>query len=68
MLVLGGSPGLVDMGGNSHSKGSWFDSQHWIPDGAFLIFICCEIVKTMFELIEKNKKRLEMEMGNCKNL
>ena len=56
------------IGADSRPVDREFDSQHWIPDGAFFIFICCEIVKTMFELIEKNKKRLEMEMGNCKNL
>ena len=31
----GGSPGLVVMGGNSHSKGHGFESQHRILDGHF---------------------------------
>ena len=39
---LGGSPGLVVMGGDSCSKVCWFKSQHCILDGHFLTFICCK--------------------------
>ena len=37
---LGGSPGLVVMGGDSCSKGHWFESQRPILDGHFFTFIC----------------------------
>ena len=40
---LGGSPGLVVMGGNSCSKGREFKSQHHIQDGHFYIPISGKI-------------------------
>ena len=38
----GRSPGLVDMGGDSCSKGRGFKSQHRILDGYFFNFNCCK--------------------------
>ena len=40
---LGGSPGLVVMGGYSCSEGHGFKSQHHILDGHFFTVICCKI-------------------------
>ena len=42
--MLGGSPGLVVMGGDSCSKGCVIESKHCILDGHFFTFICCKIV------------------------
>ena len=42
--MMGGSPGLVVMGGDSCSKGRGFESQHRILDRHFFTFICCKIV------------------------
>ena len=41
---LGGSPGLLVMGGGSCSKGRGFESGHRIPDGhdIFSCMICCK--------------------------
>ena len=39
---LGGSPGLVVMGGHSCAKGCEFKSRHHILDGHFFTFICCK--------------------------
>ena len=36
----GGSPGLMVMGGDSHSKGRGFESRHRILDGHFFTYIC----------------------------
>ena len=41
-IKLGGSPGLVVMGGDSHPKGRGFDSQYRILDGHFFTFIFCK--------------------------
>ena len=38
----GGSPGLVVMGGDSHSEGHGFESLHRILDGHFFSYICCK--------------------------
>ena len=35
LRLVGGSPGLVVMGGDSHSRGREFESQHRILDGHF---------------------------------
>ena len=35
---MGGSPGLVVMGGDSFSKGPGFESQHLILDGHFFTY------------------------------
>ena len=37
---LGGSPGLVFMGGDSCSEGCGFKSQHCILDGLFALIRC----------------------------
>ena len=37
---MGGSPGLVGMGRDSHSEGCWFESWHRILDGHFFTYIC----------------------------
>ena len=36
---LGGSPGLVVMGGDSCAEGRGFESQHCILDGHFHIYL-----------------------------
>ena len=41
-FILGESPGLLVMGGDSCSKGCGFKSQHHILDGHFFTFICCK--------------------------
>ena len=41
---LGGSPGLVVMGRDSHSEGCGFESQHRILDGHFLHIFVVKIV------------------------
>ena len=33
IVLLGGSPGLVVMGGDSRSKGRGFESWRWVLDG-----------------------------------
>ena len=48
---LGGSPGLVVMGGDSCSEGNGFKSQYCILDGHFITFICC-----LFEKRKINEK------------
>ena len=39
MNNMGGSPGLVVMGGGSCSEGRGFESQHHILDGHFHIYL-----------------------------
>ena len=41
---MGGSPGLVVMGRDSHSEGRGFDSQHRILDGHFSHLFVVKIV------------------------
>ena len=41
---MGGSPGLVDIGGDSCSEVRGFESQHHIKDGQFFALICCKNV------------------------
>ena len=53
---MGGSPGLVTVGGDSCSKGCEFESQHCILDGHFFTFICCE---NFFENTKINEKEAE---------
>ena len=50
---MGGSPGLVVLGGDSCSKGHWFKSQSWILDGHVSHLIVVEIV--MFNWTDENK-------------
>ena len=45
---MGGSPGLVVMGGDSCSKGHGFESQHHILDGHFVTHICCKNCNDVF--------------------
>ena len=40
---MGGSPGLVVMGGDSCSDDRGFESWHHILDGHFFPLICCKI-------------------------
>ena len=42
--IMGGSPGLVVMGGDSRSEGRGFESRCHILDGHFFTLICCKIV------------------------
>ena len=42
LIFLGGSPGLVVIGRDSHSKGRGFESRHCILDGHFFTSICCK--------------------------
>ena len=39
---MGGSPGLVVMGGDTYSEGCGFKSRHCILDGHFFTYICCK--------------------------
>ena len=59
--MLGGSAGLVVMGGDSRSTGRGFESQHWILDGHFSHYIVvklyCFIVKDRREDQFKKQKR-----------
>ena len=54
---LGGSPGLVVMGGDSRPKGRGFESQYWILDGHFFTFICCKNCNVCLKKTKINKKR-----------
>ena len=47
--LLGGSPGLVVMGGDSCSKGCEFESQHRMMDRHLFTFICCKNCYVGFE-------------------
>ena len=47
---MGGSPGLVVMGGDSCSEGCGFESQHQILDGHFFTYFC------LFEKTKINEK------------
>ena len=40
---MGGSPGLVVMGGDLGSKGFEFESQHHTLDGHFYIYLLLEL-------------------------
>ena len=39
---MGGTPGLVVMGGDSWSEGNGFESQHCMLDGHFTTLSCCK--------------------------
>ena len=45
---MGGSPGLVVMGGDSCSEGCGFKSWHHILDGHFYTYICCKNCNDVF--------------------
>ena len=49
MKTLGGSPGLVDMGGDSLSKGRRFKSLQFILDGHFSHCVVTKIVKFVWK-------------------
>ena len=53
---MDGSPGLVVMGGDSHSKGCEFESQHHILDGHFFTFICCKTYNVCLKRTKINEK------------
>ena len=53
---LGGSPGLVVMGRNSHSKGHGFESRHRILDGHFFTYICCKNCNVCLKRPKINEK------------
>ena len=55
MAQLGGSPGLVVMGGDSCPEGHGFESLHCILDGHFFTYICSKIV--MFVGLDENKRK-----------
>ena len=64
MTELGGSPGLVLIGGDSRSEGSGFESQCRIWDGYFFSLIFCKIVLiesfpcNSIEALEKRTKEI----------
>ena len=49
---MGGSPGLVVMGGDSCSKGREFEPQHRILDGHFKHYIVVRKLECLFEKTE----------------
>ena len=49
MKTLGGSPGPVDMEGDSLSKGCGFKSWRWILDGHFSHCVVTKIVKFVWK-------------------
>ena len=53
---MGGSPGLVVMGRDSHSKGRGFESQHRILDGHFFTYICCKNCNVCLKRPKINEK------------
>ena len=60
MQNLGGSPGLVVMGGDSCFKGCEYKSQHLILDGYFFhIPICCKF----FNVCWKRQKQMKKMLG-----
>ena len=56
-IFLGGSPGLVVMGGDSRFKGCGFESRHLILYGHFFTYICCKNLSCLFEKTENKRKR-----------
>ena len=61
------SPGLVVMGGgDSHSKGLGFKSQHRILDGHFFTHICCKNFNVCLKRPKKPKKLFLSDLfGSC---
>ena len=55
-MILGGSPGLVVMGGESCSKGREFESWHHILDGHLFTFIGCKNCNLYLKKTKINKK------------
>ena len=52
-IKLGGSPGLVVMGGDSHPKGRGFESRYRILDGHFSHLFVVKIVMCVWK--DENK-------------
>ena len=61
--ILGGSPGLVVMGGESRSKGRGFDSRHPILDGHFFTIFHKLFVVKICNVCLKRPKINEKEAG-----
>ena len=55
--MMGRSPGLVVMAGDSTSKGCGFEFQHRVLDGHFFTLICCKNCNVCFEKTENKLKR-----------
>ena len=54
--MLGGSPGLVVMGRDSHSEGCGFDSWYRILDVHFFTYICCNNCNVCLKRPKINEK------------
>ena len=75
MEEMGGSPGLLVMGRDSHSKGCGFESRHRILDGHFFTYICCKNCNVCLKRPKINEKEAGdghflkklMEETDCKN-
>ena len=57
---MGGSSGLVVMGGDSCSKGCEFESQHHLLDGHFFTYICCKNCNVCLKRLKINEKEAEV--------
>ena len=57
---MGGSTGLVVMGGDSSSEGRAFEYQLHILDGHFYTFICCKNCNGCMKMTEVKEKRPRM--------
>ena len=68
MEALGGSPGLVVMGSDSHSKGHGFKSQHHILDGHFFTYYCCKNCDVCLKRPKINEKEAGVGPFLKKNL
>ena len=55
-MLLGGSPGLVVMGGDSHSEGHGFESRYYILDGHFSHIFVVKICNVCLKRPKINKK------------
>ena len=61
IVYVGGSPGLVVMGGDSYSKGREFESRHCILSGHFLKYLfVVKFVMCVWEDEHKNGKEAEV--------
>ena len=54
---MGGSPGVVVMGGDSWSEGCGFKSKHCILDGHSFSLICCKNCNVCLKETENKRKR-----------
>ena len=53
---MGGSHGLVVMGGDSCSQGCEFESRHHFTGWTFFTFNCCQKLSFVFEKMKINEK------------